>query len=73
MKKIEFGTKPSANITTHEADAWVTDRAAAEPTKRLTLDVPLSLHTRVKVGCAKQDLRIADVVRELLDEKFKYE
>lgn len=41
-----------------------------EPMKRLTIDVPLSLHIRLKVGCALQGLKIADVVRELIEQKF---
>jgi predicted lipoprotein len=31
--------------------------------KRLTVDVPLSLHIRLKIGCAVRGTNIADVVR----------
>jgi len=41
-----------------------------EPLKRLTIDIPLSLHKRVKAGCASQETTIAEVVREYLEKKF---
>jgi ParG len=41
-----------------------------EPMKRLTIDVPLSLHTRLKTGCAASGRKIADVVRALIEEEF---
>jgi hypothetical protein len=41
-----------------------------EPTKRLTMDLPASLHQRVKVGCAVEGVRMTDVVRELLEARF---
>jgi ParG len=37
-----------------------------EPMKRLTIDVPLSLHTRLKTMCASSGQKIADVVRDLI-------
>ena len=42
----------------------------AEPLKRLTIDIPLGLHKRVKAGCAAQETPIAEVVREFLERKF---
>lgn len=44
--------------------------AKAEPMKRLTIDIPLSLHKRVKSQCANQGTTIADVVRAYLERKF---
>ena len=44
--------------------------APAEPMKRLTIDVPVSLHTRVKTECAKSGRKMADVVRDLLERQF---
>ena len=38
--------------------------------KRLTIDVPASLHANVKAGCARQGIKMADAIRELLEEKF---
>jgi ParG len=39
---------------------------AAEKMKRLTIDVPLSLHTKLKTACAESEKKIADVVRGLI-------
>jgi hypothetical protein len=38
--------------------------------KRFTIDVPVSLHTRIKTQCAMQGVKMADVLRELLDREF---
>lgn len=77
-KKISFGARPPAT-TTITPDDWVADtvsptvEAAPEPPekiKRLTIDIPLSLHRRVKTGCAREELVIADVVRDFLNQRF---
>ena len=41
-----------------------------EPMKRFTIDVPLALHRRVKTACAQRGLKMADVLRELLEREF---
>lgn len=72
-KKVSFGAKPSAaRDTAVEADAWVKDRAAGErePMRRLTFDIPDSLHRRLKAQCAMRGTTIADELRELLREKY---
>lgn len=38
--------------------------------KRLTIDIPASLHMAVKAQCAMRGTKIADEVRELLSKKF---
>ncbi len=74
MKKITFINKPSPIAPTTSPDAWVTERtvvpATIEPIKRLTIDVPESLHQRVKSQCALKGEKMADVVRELLEKEF---
>jgi hypothetical protein len=72
MKTISFkSVKPTS------PDDWVKstkplDREAAptEPMKRFTIDVPLALHSRVKVACAQRGLKMADVIRDLLEREF---
>ena len=74
MKKISIGGKPTANSAPNSPDDWVSDRSGSdEPTKRLTIDIPLSLHQRVKSQCALKGEKMADVVRELLDKRFPQE
>lgn len=41
-----------------------------EPMKRLTIDIPLSLHKRVKSQCANRGTTIAEVVRRYLEKTF---
>ncbi len=72
-KKIAFKTpdRPKASVKT-SADDWVAKHktGASEPMKRLTIDVPRSLHTRIKMQCAERGHKMADVIRELLNEQF---
>ena len=37
----------------------------AEPTRRLTVDLPESLHTRIKLACETNHQKMADAVRAL--------
>ena len=70
-KKVSIGTKPTASSAA-SADAWVESRSnrASEPMKRLTIDVPESLHRTIKAQCAMRGTKIADEVRELLSQKY---
>jgi predicted HicB family RNase H-like nuclease len=70
-KVVEFAMPP----TPATPDDWVAARPETptrpqEPTKRLTLDIPASLHRRLKVGCAERGITVAELVREMLDERF---
>lgn len=73
-KKIAFGAKPSAKPIPPAADAWVEKRTESaeveEPMKRLTIDIPESLHRAIKSQCASRGAKIADEVRELLLQKY---
>jgi hypothetical protein len=72
-KKITIGTKPTNKSAPASADAWVESRAAGdepEAMKRLTIDVPESLHRAIKSQCAMRGTKIADEVRELLFQKY---
>ena len=71
MKRVSFGSKPSAATQSGSADDWVHARERpTEPGKRLTIDIPESLHRRVKTVCAMENLVMADVVREMLEQRF---
>lgn len=72
-KKISIGTKPTNKPAPAAADAWVESRSSGdepEPMKRLTIDVPASLHRAIKMQCAARGTKIADEVRELLMQKY---
>jgi hypothetical protein len=42
----------------------------SEPMKRFTIDVPESLHKRIKAQCALRGDKMADVIRAMLDREF---
>ena len=72
-KKVSIGTKPTNKSAPAAADAWVESRTAGdepEAMKRLTIDVPESLHRSIKAQCAMRGTKIADEVRELLAQKY---
>lgn len=66
-KKVAFGPKPTLAVT---PDQWVERRAPEERMKRLTIDIPVSLHVRIKTQCASRGTKMADEIRALLEERF---
>ncbi len=67
-KKVTFGVKPTPQAAA-SADQWIESRNT-EAIKRLTLDIPASLHMRIKSTCALRGVKMADAIRELLDTHF---
>ena len=69
MKTVAFN-KPMS------ADRWVGETvpeqkpANTEPMKRLTIDIPASLHRRMKSDCASEGVKMADLLREMLETRF---
>jgi ParG len=68
-------TNPALEMTKSEDIGIPTTQAKTdkESIKRLTIDIPEELHRRVKSGCALRGEKIADVVRELLEQRFPTE
>lgn len=72
-KRIAIGARPTTKPAQPSPDDWVESRAApegAEPMKRLTIDIPASLHRTIKTQCAMRGTKIADEVRDLLAHKY---
>jgi len=77
-KKVAFGTKPTPSAPPASLDDLVRSRsevaqqepaaneATAEGTRRLSLDLQISLHTKVKMHCVQNGLLMADYVRGLI-------
>jgi hypothetical protein len=63
-QRAETTTQPEA---AHQVDKVKPKKV---PQKRLTIDIPLSLHKRVKSQCGAQGTTIADVIRHYLEKKF---
>ena len=54
-------------------ERWVAERAlpkAGEKMKRLTIDLPESLHKRLKYRAIEEDKTMVDLIRELLQAKL---
>lgn len=69
-KRVQIG-QPRAPVAA--ADDFVRQKPVAasdEPMKRLTIDIPESLHTRIKIACAANRQKMADAVRALLEAKW---
>lgn len=74
MKKVTIMQKPSVHRIARTPDRWVSENpTCTEPMKRLTIDIPFSLHQQVKSRCALEGAKMADVVRELLENRFRAE
>lgn len=72
-KKVQIGAKPTANIDPDKADQWVQSRdqaSAAEPMKRLTIDISADLHRAIKTACAMNGTKMAEEIRQLLAQKY---
>lgn len=73
-KRIEIKARPTAGRGS--ADEWVErrDKPAqkdkGEPVKRLTLDIPESLHRAIKAQCAGRGVKMVDELREILHQKY---
>ncbi|WP_299316269.1 plasmid partition protein ParG [uncultured Halomonas sp.] len=69
-KKVSFTPKPTAKAST--PDEWVQDRTGTDRPrmKRLTIDIPEELHRRLKMDCAANGHRMADMVREMISQKY---
>jgi hypothetical protein len=42
-----------------------------EPLKRITVDVPISLHTLVKVDCAARHTNMATEIKEMIERRWR--
>lgn len=79
-KKIKIAPKPNSNKVEKDIEDWVSTRSTneenivtetqQEKTKRLTIDIPESLHIAIKSACALRGTKIADEVRALLKQKY---
>ena len=64
---------PPASLPGDSTSQREADNTATVPMKRLTIDIPSDLHTRVKMQCAARGRKMADEIRVLLEERFSPE
>jgi len=68
-KKVAIAAKPASQEPAPNPDHWVESREV-HGMKRLTIDVPAGLHTRIKSQCAVRGTKMADAIRALLEREF---
>ena len=72
-KTVEF-RQPGSKPNPAQADKFVSKgEGTTEPMKRFTIDVPRSLHARVKAQCAMRGAKMTDVIRAMLEKEFPEE
>ncbi len=67
---VSFSGKPPSQNLSRAANALANLTPQPEPKKRMTVDLPLSLHSRIKLRCVQDNVAISDVVREMLEKRF---
>ena len=68
--KQKGGVGTTTPAEPRDADREVPALEPVEPIKRFTIDVPVSLHTRIKTQCAMRGVKMADVLREMMEREF---
>jgi hypothetical protein len=77
-KTVAFNKPRMVDMDVDSADRWVgatgvtpeQPPAKPVPMKRFTIDVPADLHRRIKTECAREGLKMADMLREILETRF---
>ncbi len=81
-KKVSISPKPGTQELPANIDEWVANRAVeslkkeppteekSEKMKRLTLDIPESLHRAIKRKAVEEGVSMADILRELLEQHY---
>lgn len=76
-KKISFATKPNSEqpsvndwVSTRETPIQEQDAQQTIKMKRLTLDIPESLHRAIKMKAVEDGVAMADLLRSLLEQHY---
>ena len=69
-KKVDIGPRPSLKSTVASSDDWVKNPEKGKSMKRLTVDIPEDMHRQIKADCAWRGVKITDVIREMLAERY---
>jgi predicted HicB family RNase H-like nuclease len=78
-KKVSYGVKPSTAIEQPSLDRWVDNRTiepiAPEPEKmkRMTNDIPESLHRTFKSKSSAEGKSMGDLIRTWIEDYCKYQ
>jgi hypothetical protein len=74
-KTVAFNKPPQPAPPTQTAEAWVKPPVSLPPApakelvekKRLTVDLPETLHTRLKLQCVRQRRQAYDLVHDIIE------
>ena len=66
----KWGPRPSSTRKVPSAADQLDKFVSGRKTKRLNVEIPAALHTRLKAQCAMEGREIRDVVIELLEQRF---
>ncbi|RKH80579.1 toxin-antitoxin system HicB family antitoxin, partial [Corallococcus praedator] len=77
-KKVNLGAKLNSASAPKNVDQWVSNRFEAElgsepepiKMKRLTLDIPESLHRAIKLKATAEGVAMVDLLRDLLEKEY---
>lgn len=67
---VETATAPDNAVDMAGTSQTLAPAAPSEPMKRFTIDVPEGLHKRIKSQCAMRGVKMADVLREMMEKEF---
>jgi hypothetical protein len=74
-KKTILSAKKNDIQTRDSVDEWVENKEKKdnedEPMKRLTIDIPESLHRQLKIFCAIHGKKMSEQTRDLLEDYFR--
>jgi hypothetical protein len=72
MKDIKMSLKPhkSAEQWLDERSQDTTSKDAPRDVKRVTVDLPIEVHQKLKIKCVVERINIADLVRRWIEEKL---
>jgi hypothetical protein len=69
-KKITINAKPAQEKPAPSVDEWVQNRST-DGTKRVTVDIPKSLHAQIRIDCFQRGVSMMDELRMILLEHYK--
>ncbi len=68
---MEFSTSPKKEKQEPpNPDKWVSNQSGNQALKRFTIDIPETLHKKIKTMCASKGVKMRDEVIAVLEKHF---
>jgi hypothetical protein len=65
-KRPHIATNEQSHIPPNVGNREATKEGSAEPTRRLSIDIPASLHRRFKTACSRKDKRMQTEIEKFI-------